>query len=93
MDYALLAATALGAIGLYLMLPRERAPLARLGALLGVMAIAWVVLTIAPRIAARLGQTGLNVVTRIMGLLVMVIGVQFIIEGIRTVAVDVLRLS
>jgi NADH-quinone oxidoreductase subunit J len=40
MDYFLLAATALGAIGLYLMLPRERAPLARLGGLLGAMALA-----------------------------------------------------
>jgi NADH-quinone oxidoreductase subunit J len=40
MDYALLAATALGAIGLYLMLPRERAPLVRLGGLLGTMALA-----------------------------------------------------
>ena len=40
MDYALLAATALGAIGLYLMMPRERAPLARLGGLLSVMALA-----------------------------------------------------
>ncbi|HUO07996.1 MAG TPA: NADH-quinone oxidoreductase subunit J [Phycisphaerae bacterium] len=40
MDYALLAATALGATGLYLMLPRERAPLARLGGLLGAMALA-----------------------------------------------------
>jgi NADH-quinone oxidoreductase subunit J len=40
MDYALFAATALGAIGLYLMLPRERAPLARLGVLLGAMALA-----------------------------------------------------
>ncbi len=40
MDYALLAATALGAIGLYLMLPRERAPLVRLGGLLGAMAFA-----------------------------------------------------
>jgi len=40
MDYALLAATALGAVGLYLMLPRERAPLARLGVLLGAMALA-----------------------------------------------------
>jgi NADH-quinone oxidoreductase subunit J len=40
MDYALLAATILGAAGLYLMLPRERAPLVRLGALLGVMALA-----------------------------------------------------
>src|SRR5436190_23647086 len=40
MDYALLAATALGAIGLYLMLPRERAPLVRLGGLLGALAFA-----------------------------------------------------
>ena len=40
MDYALLAATALGAIGLYLMLPRERAPLAWLGLLLGAMGVA-----------------------------------------------------
>ena len=39
MDYADLAATALGAIGLYLMLPREKAPLARLGGLLSVMAL------------------------------------------------------
>jgi len=40
MDYALLAATAFGAAGLYLMLPRERAPLLRLGLLLGAMALA-----------------------------------------------------
>jgi NADH-quinone oxidoreductase subunit J len=40
MDYVLLAATALGAIGLYLMLPRERAPLVKLGGLLGAMALA-----------------------------------------------------
>jgi NADH-quinone oxidoreductase subunit J len=40
MDYVLLAATALGAIGLYLMLPRERAPLVKLGGVLGAMALA-----------------------------------------------------
>ncbi len=40
MDYVLLAATALGAVGLYLMLPRERAPLVRLGGLIGAMALA-----------------------------------------------------
>jgi NADH-quinone oxidoreductase subunit J len=40
MVYALLAATALGAIGLHLMLPRERAPLARLGFIMGAMALA-----------------------------------------------------
>ena len=39
MDYALLAATALGAIGLFLMLPRDRMPLVRLGMLLGGMAV------------------------------------------------------
>lgn len=39
MDYALLAATAFGAIGLYWMLPREKAPLARLGGLVGGMAV------------------------------------------------------
>ena len=62
-------------------------------AIVAVMAISWVVLAVAPRITARLGQTGLNVVTRIMGLLVMVIGVQFVIEGIRTVASEILRAS
>jgi NADH-quinone oxidoreductase subunit J len=40
MDYALLAATALGAIGLYMLLPRERASMARLGGLLTAMAFA-----------------------------------------------------
>jgi NADH-quinone oxidoreductase subunit J len=40
MDYAVLAATAFGAIGLYWMLPREKAPLVRLGALVGGMAAA-----------------------------------------------------
>lgn len=38
----------------------------------------------------RFGQTGLNVMTRIMGLLVMVVGVQFMIDGIRTVALDIM---
>jgi multiple antibiotic resistance protein len=47
-----------------------------------VMTIAWVSLAIAPTILRRLGRTGLNVITRLMGLLVMVIGVQFMIDGI-----------
>ena len=55
-----------------------------------VMAVAWGVLAVAPMLLRRFGQTGLNVMTRIMGLLVMVVGVQFIIEGVRTVALDIL---
>ncbi len=36
----------------------------------------------APALLRALGRTGLNVVTRIMGLLVMVVGVQFLIDGV-----------
>ena len=39
-------------------------------------------LVLAPALLNALGRTGLNVVTRIMGLLVMVVGVQFLINGI-----------
>lgn len=56
-----------------------------------VMLICWAVLTIAPRVFKRLGQTGINVMTRLMGLLAMVIGVQFVIDGVRTVVMDVLK--
>ena len=59
-------------------------------AIIVVMAVAWGVLAVAPMLLRRFGQTGLNVMTRIMGLLVMVVGVQFIIEGVRTVALDIL---
>lgn len=56
-----------------------------------VMGISGVVLAVAPRIARRVGKNGMNVMTRLMGLIVMVVGVQFIIEGVRTVALDILR--
>ena len=59
-------------------------------AILVVVAVSWGVLAIAPMLLRRFGQTGLNVMTRIMGLLVMVVGVQFIIDGVRSVAVDIL---
>jgi multiple antibiotic resistance protein len=63
------------------------------GAIVAVMLVSWIVLAIAPFIVQRVGRTGMNVMTRLMGLLVMVIGVQFIIEGVRTVALDILRHS
>ena len=61
------------------------------GSIFLVMLICWAVLAIAPRVFKRLGQTGINVMTRLMGLLAMVIGVQFVIDGVRTVVVDVLK--
>jgi multiple antibiotic resistance protein len=43
------------------------------------------------RVLRIFGRTGLNVMTRIMGLLVAVIAIQFVIDGLRPVLVDVLR--
>jgi multiple antibiotic resistance protein len=61
------------------------------GAVIAVLATAWVVLTAAPRLIGFFGQTGLNVMTRIMGLLVAVIGVQFILDGVGPVLVELMR--
>ena len=59
--------------------------------LFAVLAIVFATLAMAPRLVTRFGQTGLNVMTRIMGLLLTVIGVQFIIDGARPVLLAVLR--
>ncbi len=61
------------------------------GAIAAVMGVSWIVLAIAPFIAQRVGRTGMNVMTRLMGLLVMVIGVQFIMDGVRAVALDIVK--
>lgn len=62
-----------------------------LGSVVLVLAISWAVLTAAPRLVRFFGQTGLNVMTRIMGLLVTVIAVQFIIDGARPILTSILR--
>lgn len=53
--------------------------------------IAWAVLSAAPFVIRRLGQTGMNIFTRVMGLLVMVIGAQFVIIGVTVVARGIMR--
>ncbi len=58
--------------------------LAVYGAIVAVLVITGVALLVAPLLLQRFGQTGLNVMTRIMGLLVMVIGVQFVLDGLAT---------
>jgi multiple antibiotic resistance protein len=60
-------------------------------AIVVVLAISYVVLATAPRVVGFFGQTGLNVMTRIMGLLVTVIAVQFIVDGARPILVGILR--
>ncbi len=62
-----------------------------LAAIVIVTLITWLSLKLAPRLLNRFGQTGLNVMTRIMGLLVMVVGVQFLIEGVKGVAAEIVK--
>jgi multiple antibiotic resistance protein len=62
-------------------------------AVVAVLIICYLVLQAAPRIVRFFGQTGLNVMTRIMGLLVTVIAVQFIVDGARPILIEVLRAS
>ncbi len=52
-------------------------------AILTVAAIAWLVLLIAEKMRDKLGVIGLNIATRIMGLILAAIGVQFIADGIK----------
>ena len=59
--------------------------------ILVVLAITYAVLSAGPWVMRYFGQTGLNVMTRIMGLLVTVIGVQFVVDGSRPILIDILR--
>ena len=59
-------------------------------AILLVSLIAWAILSAAPVVVRRLGQTGMNVFTRVMGLLVMVVGAQFVINGVTVVARNIM---
>ncbi len=52
-------------------------------AIVAVAAIAWLVLLIAEKMRDRLGTIGLNIATRIMGLILAAIGVQFIADGMK----------
>ena len=45
--------------------------------------ITWLLLRTGPAIADRLGRTGLNIVSRIMGMLLAAIGVEFIANGLK----------
>lgn len=48
-------------------------------------ACCWGIFRIAPWLVRMLGQTGINVVTRIMGLLLMALGIEFIVTGIKSI--------
>jgi len=51
-----------------------------------VLGISGSLLAAAPAVTRRIGNTGMNVMTRLMGLMVMVVGAQFEINGVTAVA-------
>lgn len=60
---------------------------AHLGAIIGcialVCAMTWIVLSLAHPIGARMGTTGLNIATRLLGLLLAALAIQTMAEGLR----------
>ncbi len=60
-------------------------------AVLIVLGTIYFTLRSAPRFVHLLGKSGLNVVTRIMGLLLTVIAVQFVVDGVRPILTDIIR--
>jgi multiple antibiotic resistance protein len=84
-----------GAITTVMVLMTEARTVAHVAIILAAIAIVlgsiYAVLRAGPRLVSFFGQTGLNVLTRIMGLLVAVIGVQFVVDGFRPILIEILR--
>jgi multiple antibiotic resistance protein len=53
------------------------------GSIVAVAVVSFVVLAVGGRIAQRLGQTGMNVMHRVLGLLLAAIAAQFVVDGVR----------
>lgn len=73
------------------LLAQARTPVAQAtvyGAVVAVLLSAWLLLHVAPAVARRLRLTGMHAIERVMGLIVMVIGVQFVIDGVQEVVVQ-----
>ena len=84
-----------GAITTVMVLVGQAQDSARRMALGGAIAInvvlTFLILLAAPAIVAWIGTTGQRIVSKIMGLITAVIGIQFVINGMTTVFVNILR--
>jgi len=84
-----------GAITTVMVLMADADTLAHMVVVLAAIALVlgsiYVTLGMAPRLIRLFGQTGLNVVTRIMGLLLTVIAIQFIVDGVRPSLIDIIH--
>ena len=84
-----------GSITTVMVLTADAVSVAHAGAVLAAIVVVlggtYIVLDQGERLVKALGQTGLNVMTRIMGLIVTVIAVQFVLDGVRPVLIEVLQ--
>ncbi len=84
-----------GAITTVMVLMADAHTVAHMAVVLVAIAIVlgsiYAALSMGPRLVRIFGQTGLNVVTRIMGLLLTVIAVQFIVDGARPILTDIIH--
>lgn len=76
-----------GAISTVMVLSGQAGPtldkLAVYGAILVTMGLSWIALRLGERVVRRMGGTGIRVMTRIMGLLLASVAVQFVMTGAR----------
>jgi len=84
-----------GAISTVMVLVGQAQDSPRRVALAGAIAVNIVltllILLAAPAIVARIGTTGQRIVSKIMGLITAVIGIQFVLNGLTTVMVEILK--
>ncbi len=60
-------------------------------AIFSIMFITWLILYSSSKIIKVLGQTGINVMMRLMGLIVMVIAVEFFFSGLKPIILDIIK--
>jgi multiple antibiotic resistance protein len=84
-----------GAITTVMVLMGQSTSVAHSAALLVALALATAatcaVLVVSPLLTRYLGKSGLALITKVMGLIVVVIGIQFIIDGARPIVLEMLR--
>lgn len=84
-----------GAIANGIMLMEDASTLTQKGVLIGVIAfvyfITFLILRASTRLIKLLGETGNNVMMRLMGLILMVIAVECFVSGLRPILIDILQ--
>ena len=84
-----------GAIANAIMLMDDASTLSLKGTLIGIIAlvyfITFLILQASTRLVRILGETGNNVLMRLMGLILMVIAVECFVSGLKPILIDILR--